>query len=373
MRAHLVLSEGTTFWGEILGPKERVYGEVVFNTAMTGYQEMLTDPSYRGQILVLTYPLIGNYGATSEDAESLRIQAKALVVREICVTPSSWRLEEGLKEFTQRFGVPVLYGVDTRALVRRLREHGVMMGAIGVGDDWRSTLEWLRAQPSYDETDFVKEVSTPKAYQWTRLGPTTRVLQWEIPLDRRFRVVVVDCGVKFNILRELYRRGCEVVVVPATWRAEDILSLNPDGIVYSPGPGNPAMLDYIVSEIRKLLGRKPIMGVCLGHQLLSRALGASTYKLKFGHRGANHPVKDLRTDRVYITSQNHGYAVDAESLEAGGKAEVTHVNLNDGSVEGMRHKELPVFSVQYHPEASPGPRDSAYLFDEFIRLMEVAS
>lgn len=385
MRAHLVLADGTVFWGQLIPPAEpqgqgakspafspwaRTYGEVVFNTAMTGYQEMLTDPSYRGQILVLTFPLIGNYGATEEDTESLRIQAKALVVREICLSPSNWRLEEGLDEFTKRFGVPILHQVDTRALVRRLRVHGVMMGAIAPGEKWRETLEWLLSQPRYEEMDFVKEVTTAKVYQWTRGGPTTRTLQWEVPVGRRFRVVVVDCGLKFNILRELYQRGCEVTAVPATWAAEDILSLKPDGVLYSPGPGNPAMLDYIVREIRKVLGKKPVMGICLGHQLLSRALGASTYKLKFGHRGANHPVKDLRTERVYITSQNHGYAVDAESLEAGG-AEVTHINLNDGSVEGMRHKWLPVFGVQYHPEASPGPRDSGYLFDEFVKMMEV--
>lgn len=356
--ALLVLENGTVFRGLSLGAEGRATGEVVFNTGMTGYQEILSDPSYAGQIVVLTYPLIGNYGYNQEDFESHRVQVEGFVVREASEEPSNWRSCGTVHDFLEHRGVVGIQGIDTRALTRRLRSHGVMMGTITTNETAEEALERLKNSPGYSQTDYVRKVSTREPYEWPAEG------------EPRFRVALLDCGVKFNIMRSLAARGCQVTVWPCTASAEQILERNPDGILLSPGPGDPSNLSYIVQNVRKLAMRKPLMGVCLGNQLLGYAFGSRTFKLKFGHRGSNHPVKDLTTEKVYITSQNHGYAVDPAELKDG--MEVAHINLNDGTVEGLRHRELPVFSIQYHPEASPGPHDSAYFFDQFIQLMERA-
>ena len=355
-RGFLVLEDGSVFPGRPFGAAAPAYGEVVFSTAMTGYQEMLTDPSYAGQILVLTYPLVGNYGINREDVESSRIQVRALVVREACPLPSHWASEMTLHEYLASQGVPGLEGVDTRALTRRLRSRGVMMGAIAIGESPEEALARLRSLPRYGTTDLVREVTTEEPYLWPE------------PPSPRFHVVVVDAGVKFNIMRLLRQRGCRVTVVPATTPGEDLLALGPDGLVLSPGPGDPALLDYLVRTVRPLVGRVPVLGICLGHQVIARAFGARTFKLKFGHRGANHPVKDLATGRVFITAQNHGYAVDPDGLRDG--VQVSQVHLNDGTVEGLWHPELPVLTIQYHSEASPGPLDNVYIFDRFLEMMQ---
>ncbi len=357
--AVLVLEDGTVFEGYSFGAETTAVGEVVFNTSMTGYQEVLSDPSYAGQIVVLTYPLIGNYGINDLDFESRRVQVQGFIVYEPSPSPSHTLARMTLRELLVRHNIPGLAGIDTRALTRKLRRRGVMMGAVGVGRRPGELLEAIKTGPRYDELDLVRLVTTPAPYRWPAPGPDWRP---------RFRVVVVDCGVKFNILRSLTRLGCEVTVVPATATARDILSFDPDGILISPGPGDPALLDYLVKTAEGLVGRRPIMGICLGHQVLGRLFGGQTFKLKFGHRGANHPVKDLRTGRVYITAQNHGYAVAAEGLDPA--VRITHINLNDGTVEGLEHPGLKVFSIQYHAEASPGPWDNMYLFEEFVRLME---
>jgi len=365
LKAILALEDGTCFEGVSVGATGRCVGEVVFSTAMTGYQEMITDPSYRGQILTFTYPLIGNYGTSSGDLESARPHAAGVVMRELCDAPSNWRSEGPLQTFLRENGVVGIAGVDTRALARWIRVHGVMMGAISTQDKPPELLERVKEAARYGDIDFVAQVSTPSPYQFTAVTEAGS-RQTELPLSESPRIVVVDYGVKRNIMRSLLRLGCEVMVVPAKMSAEAILALRPNGIVLSPGPGDPATLPYAMETVRRLIGRKPIMGVCLGHQLLGWAMGGRTFKLKFGHRGANHPVKDLESGRVYITSQNHGYAVDPDSLK-GGAAVVTQVNLNDGTVEGLRHTELPVWSIQYHPEASPGPLDNGYLFDKFVQ------
>jgi len=356
VKGYLVLEDGTVFTGRPFGAPTSTYGEVVFSTSMTGYQEMLTDPSYAGQILVLTYPLVGNYGINRQDVESGRIQVRALVVREACSTPSHWSAETSLHDYLASQGVPGLEGVDTRALTRRLRTRGVMMGAIAIGESPQQALARLREVPRYGTTDLVREVTTPAPYQW------------EPPLEPRRHVVVIDSGVKYNIMRLLRREGCQVTVLPCTATAEEVLALAPDGVVLSPGPGDPAILDYLVATARALVGRVPMLGICLGHQVIARAFGARTFKLKFGHRGANHPVKDLLTGQVFITSQNHGYAVDPEGLRGG--LEVWQVHLNDGTVEGMRHRELPLLTIQYHSEASPGPQDNEYVFARFLEMVE---
>lgn len=354
----LVLEDGTVYEGEAFGALGRSFGEVVFNTGMTGYQEVLTDPSYAGQIVNMTYPLIGNYGVNPDDNQSRRPWVRGFVVREACAEPSNWRSQEALPEFLARHGIIGLAGVDTRALTRRLRTYGTMRGLL-------STLPEDVANPQalvqevrerqLDGPSLVPTVTTPAPYRLPGTGP---------------RVVVVDLGIKLNILRQLTAYDLDLVVVPNRASAAEILALEPRGVVLSNGPGDPKDVPETIATVRELIPRLPIFGICLGHQILGLALGGDTYKLKFGHRGSNHPVKDLLTGRVYITSQNHGYALAAESLPPA--VEVTHRNLNDGTVEGIRHRELPLYSVQYHPEASPGPEENRYLFEEFVRLVKAS-
>ena len=355
-KVFLVLEDGSVHEGYPFGAEASAYGEVVFNTSMTGYQEMLTDPSYAGQIVVPTYPMIGNYGINSEDFESNRIQVAGFVVREECHLPSHWHSSSTLHQYLLSNGIPGIAGVDTRALTRRLRSVGVMMGMIASEGTPEEALERLKKLPRYDDIDFVQQVTTKSVYRWE---PSSGA-------NPAYHIVVVDCGLKLSILRYLTRLGCACTVVPSTTPAEDILGPKPDGILLSPGPGDPA-LAYLEATVRGLIGRKPIMGVCLGHQLLGRVFGGRTFKLKFGHRGANHPVRELETGRVHITAQNHGFAVDGDTLEGG--LEVSHISLNDGTVEGLRHRELPIFSVQYHSEASPGPQDNVYLFQRFLEMV----
>jgi len=332
-------------------------GEVVFCTSMVGYQEMLTDPSYAGQILVPTYPLIGNYGVNELDYESSRIQARGFVVREECLEPNHYLSARTIHRYLAESGIPGIQGVDTRAITRHLRSAGVMMGIITTTRTAGEALEELKRTPGYGSIDFVKEVTTKEPYRWDQEGA-----------EPKYHVVALDCGLKYNILRLLNRLDCSVTAVPCTTSAGDILALEPDGILLSPGPGDPALLDYIVDTVRQLIEKKPIMGICLGNQLIARAFGGSIFKLKFGHRGGNHPVRELATGRIHITAQNHGYAVDPDTI--GNELEITHVNLNDGTVEGLKHKELPIFAIQYHSEASPGPLDNTYLFDRFLEMIK---
>ena len=373
-KAILVLEDGSVYEGYSFGAEAAAYGEVVFNTSMTGYQEMLTDPSYGGQIVVPTYPLIGNYGTSEQDFESRRVQVRGFVVREECSQPSHWHSTLTLSEFLAQNGIPGISGVDTRAITRRLRSRGVMMGLLTCEMLPDEALKRFEGLPRYDDTDFVREVSTEETYRWeTSLESGLRAPlpiggRWGEEFSAKPHIVALDCGLKYNILRILSRLGCVVTAVPGTTPAEEILSLKPDGILLSPGPGDPALLGYIERTVKGLIGRKPIMGICLGHQMLGRAFGASTFKLKFGHRGGNHPVRDLLTGRVHITAQNHGYAVDADSV--GGGLEVSHLNLNDNTVEGLCHRELPVLSSQYHSEASPGPWDNMYLFERFLEMVK---
>jgi len=361
--AYLVLEDGSVHEGVGFGAEADSLGEVVFNTSMTGYQEILTDPSYAGQLVTLTYPLAGNYGINPQDHESSRIQVGGLIVREACDLPSHGRSERTLHEFLASQGIPGIAEIDTRAVTRRLRSQGVMLGMITHGEP-EAALKRLQDSPAYDDRDYVATVTTGEEYDWNAEGASGE----EDPKDAKRRILVTDCGLKYNILRQLRRRGCRVTVVPAATPAEELLAMEPSGILFSPGPGDPKLLDYVVDNTRKVLGRVPVMGICLGHQIIARALGAETFKLKFGHRGGNHPVKDLADGRVYITAQNHGYAVSPDKLPSG--LEVSHINLNDQTVEGFRHKSLPLFTIQYHSEASPGPRDNEYLFDQFIEMVD---
>lgn len=350
MDGKLVLADGSEFYGRILNPGVGC-GEVVFTTGMTGYQEVITDPSYCGQIVVMTYPLIGNYGVVSQFDQSRKPFVRGFVIDELCEQPSNYRSEGNLADYLTQNKIPCLHGVDTRAVTRKIRAHGTMRGVIVPLSATAAEIKGIAAADN--QTGLVKQVTTDTVCHIPANGP---------------RVVVIDYGIKQNILRALHKQGCDVFVVPADIDATSIKALNPDGIFLSNGPGDPKSVMGSVATIQELLTYKPIFGICLGHQLLALALGGQTYKLKFGHRGSNHPVKNLATGRVHITSQNHGYAVQEDSL-TGLEIEVTHRALNDGTVEGLRHRNLPIFSVQFHPEASPGPDDSEYLFEQFLSML----
>jgi carbamoyl-phosphate synthase small subunit len=368
-RAILALADGRVFEGEPLGARGEAVGEVVFNTAMSGYQEILTDPSYKGQIVCMTYPHIGNTGVNDEDPESRRPWAEGFVVREASPVAASWRATATLDDYLRAHGIVGIQGIDTRALTRHLRDRGAQAGVIATGDvDARAVAARAKAAPGLVGRDLVKEVTCPAPYEW-------REAEWHLGQGyapappARFHVVAYDSGIKRNILRQLTAEGCRVTVVPAFASADEVLALEPDGLFLANGPGDPEGVPYLSESVRRLTARGlPTFGICLGQQIVALALGARTYKLPFGHHGANHPVKDGATGRVEITSQNHGFAVDPESAAAAG-FEVTHTNLNDGTCEGLSHRTLPVFSVQYHPEAAPGPHDSHYLFGRFVQLL----
>jgi carbamoyl-phosphate synthase small subunit len=374
MKALLALEDGTVFRARsFTGPGEAL-GECVFNTAMTGYQEILTDPSYRGQLITMTYPLIGNYGVNSEDVESAAVQAEAFLVKEYLPFPSNHRSQGNLGGYLQRSGVLGLEGIDTRALTRHLRNFGAMRSAASTETlDPEALTARAQAIPLMAGRNLVDLVTTAQPFRWQQnqvhpWSPEERKSPWN-PGESGFKVLVFDYGVKYNILRNLEQRGCQVLVVPALTSTKEVLALKPDGVMLSNGPGDPAANLGIVDIVRELIGRLPIFGICLGHQIIGLALGGTTFKLKFGHRGANQPVLHLPTGRVEITSQNHGFSVELESLK-NQEVELTHINLNDRTLEGLRHRQLPLFSVQYHPEASPGPHDASYLFDHFLTLME---
>ncbi len=369
MEAALALEDGTMFPGRGHGARGERFGEVVFNTSLSGYQEILTDPSYAGQIVTLTYPHIGNYGTNPLDSESVRPFAEGLVVRELSELASNWRSAEEVSEFLAKFGVPAISEIDTRALVRHLRKHGAMRGVISSIDlDEASLVAKAKASPSMVGLDLASRVTTAFRYPWNEPSRDLSGSARKAPAAR-FHVVAYDYGIKHNILRRLVDSGCRVTVIPAQTQAREALDFKPDGVFLSNGPGDPEPLAYAAEAVRGLMGRVPVFGICLGHQIVGLALGGKTYKLRFGHHGGNHPVMNLETQKVEITAQNHGFAVDPDSLKASEVA-LTHINLNDQTLEGLRHKSMPLFSVQYHPEASPGPHDSAYLFDKFVKMME---
>ncbi len=355
-RAKLALEDGKVFEGLSFGACGERYGELVFNTSMAGYQEILTDPSYKGQIVTMTYPLIGNYGTNEEDVESRKPFVEGFVVRECSRLASNWRSDKTLEEYLAENDIIGIEDIDTRAMTKHIRLAGAMKAVLSTEDlDDESLVEKAKASAGLVGRDLVKDVTGKGVNNWNKKG--------------RYKVVVIDCGVKFNILRELESRGCRVVVVEANTSFDEILNMKPDGILLSNGPGDPEPVAYVIKTVKALIGKIPIFGICLGHQMLGLAFGGKTYKLKFGHHGANHPVKDIRTGKIYITSQNHGFCVDEKSLNPK-DVEITHINLNDNTLEGMRHKKLPIFSVQFHPEASPGPHDAEYLFGQFIEMME---
>ena len=368
MKALIALEDGALFSGESFTGSGETHGEIVFNTGMSGYQEVLTDPSYTGQIVTMTYPLIGNYGVNDEDNESDRIQVEAFVVKEYNEIPSNFRATASLADFLKRQKILGIQGVDTRALTRHIRLAGALRAVISTEDlDPDSLVAKAKAAPSLVGRDLVKEVTCREPYGWTADGPV-KGSNFSSCAPGRHKVVCFDFGLKYNQLRLLTERDCAVQVVPATTSAAEVLAMNPDGIFLSNGPGDPAGVEGVIDTVRALLPEKPMFGICLGHQILGLAYGGSTYKLKFGHRGANQPVKDLQTGKVEVTSQNHGFCVDLDSLPAD-EVELTHINLNDNSLEGMAHKKYPAFSVQHHPENAPGPHDSVYLFDRFIAAM----
>jgi carbamoyl-phosphate synthase small subunit len=369
VKAILLLEDGTVFEGSSFGAKGQKCGEVVFNTAMTGYQEILTDPSYNEQIITMTYPLIGNYGTNKTDVESRRTFVSGFIVKENCTYPSNWRNRNPLAEYLEENKVVGLEGIDTRRLVKHIRTQGAMKGIISSTEfDLGKLKKQLDKYPGLVDRDIVRHVSVRKPYRWGR-GVVDVLTGVEEKPPVKYKVVAFDFGIKLNILRLLRSHGCDVLVVPANTTAGEVLDYKPDGVFLSNGPGDPAPVDYAIQSIRRLLGKVPIFGICLGHQLLGLALGGSTFKLKFGHRGANHPVKNLQTGAIEISSQNHGFCVDINSLKDK-DVEITHTNLNDHTLEGFRCRSIPAFCVQYHPEASPGPHDSNYLFKAFINLMD---
>jgi carbamoyl-phosphate synthase small subunit len=356
MKAILALEDGTVFEGSGFGAGGESTGEVVFNTSMAGYQEILTDPSYKGQIVTMTYPLIGNYGVNSADIESRKPFVEGFVVRECSAIASNWRCEKTLDDYLKENNIIGIEGVDTRALTRHIRLQGAMKAVLSTKDlDVDSLVAKAKASQGLEGIDLVKDVTCNKSYNWNKQG--------------KYTVAVIDCGVKYNILRQLEACGCKVVVFPSNANAEDILGIKPDGILLSNGPGDPAGVPYVVETVKSMLGKVPMFGICFGHQMLGLALGGKTFKLKFGHHGGNHPVKDMKTQKVAISVQNHGFCVDIDSLDAD-DIEITHMNLNDQTLEGIRHKKLPIFSVQFHPEAAPGPHDTQYMFTEFVEMME---
>ncbi len=370
-KAILVLQDGTSFEGYSFGYEGDATGEVVFNTSITGYQEILTDPSYKGQIVVMTYPMIGNYGVNEVDVESAHPQVEAFIVKEYSSLYSNFRAKSSLQDYLKKFKIPGLEGIDTRALVRHIRDKGAMPGIVSTTEmDVRKLRKKVRELPSMDGQDLVKTVTCKTSYQWKEGTYDEDLSKPKAGAAKKggFRVVAYDFGIKRNILRNLVDSGCEVTVVPAQTSAEEVLKKNPDGVFLSNGPGDPAAVTYAIENTRKLIGKVPVFGICLGHQILGLALGAKTFKLKFGHRGGNQPVKNLENGKLEITSQNHGFAIDKESLQKIGR--LTHLHLNDQTVSGFTKREAQVMAVQYHPEASPGPHDSLYLFEEFKNMME---
>ena len=368
MRAVLLLEDGTAFEGRSFGARGQKCGEVVFNTSMTGYQEILTDPSYHEQIITMTYPLIGNVGTNKTDRESRKVFAHGFIVKENSSYPSNWRSKETLSDYLKKNNVIGLEGIDTRNLVKHIRTQGAMKGIISSTEFSIANLKReLQKYPGLVGRDIVKDVTAKKPYRWDK-GVINVLTKEQVTYQKLYKVVAFDYGIKQNILRLLCSHGCDVYVVPADTPAREVLARKPNGVFLSNGPGDPAAVNYAIETVRELLGTMPIFGICLGHQILALALGAKTYKLKFGHRGANHPVKNLMTGKIEITSQNHGFCVDIDTLK-GKNVELTHINLNDNTLEGIRCEKKAAFSVQYHPEASPGPHDSSYLFKTFINLM----
>ncbi len=376
MKAKLAFENGVVLTGESFGAEGQTTGEVVFNTSLSGYQEIFTDPSYAGQIVTMTYPLIGNYGINGDDVESSRPQVAGVIVREYLDFPSNFRATESLGAWLKRHNIVAVQGLDTRMITKMLRTEGAMRGILSTLDlDDDRLLMKVRGAPEMLGLDLTHVVSCKEPYKWDDVDKTPFMLK---PLvngatnGKRYKVIAYDCGIKQNIMRRLTSYGCDVTVVPALYPADEVLALQPDGVFVSNGPGDPAAVRTAIENLKRLIGKTPIFGICLGHQLLALAFNARTFKLKFGHRGGNHPVKNLLTQKIEITSQNHGFAVDPATLDSA-TLEVTHVNLNDGTNEGFRHKHLPVFSVQYHPEASPGPHDSDYLFSNFIMMMKTGA